>query len=299
MSLKRAGLIATASGTNELILRAEANESYLIRRIDYFAPAAAAEDFSITVDRRTVNQYVAPATWGVGLKVPSSGLGSLVDALFDRNLLKPIPVASGQTLNCTAPGTNNFVQVVYDLYDADDIKATMFNGTETNDFQLFQVVSNSGSLSSAGDAALNRSDLDSQFPAFPGGEVAQANRRFELLALFGAPVAEGNGSANHHFSTFLKMIQDRKDILDQSLVGMLFQGDSGHTANSTGYGALAGLIDRPRDTNGGSLYVFDTPLTFEGGSELNVIVSIATGSAGVELAAGDAKLGLLFNIFGT
>lgn len=298
MGLKGSNLVAVATGTTALELKAEANESILVKAVRYYFTANGSENFSLTVDRRKVNEYVCPSGWFVGASDPSGANGSMVNHLMKRGLLRPIPVASGQTFNATAAGSGNAVEVVYDLYDNNDIKATDFNGSDSPDYQLFQVISNADAVTAAGDVELNQSDLDSQFPAFPGGKVVPANRRVEVFGLFGSPVTRGDGTNNEYYTTRLKIMRDREDILDQDLGGLLFESDSTHVSNAVSYTCNLSPLAITGNILGPSLYMFDTPLEFTAGTEVNVFATVAAGAGGVNVVAGDIKLGLLMNVYG-
>jgi len=297
MALRGQNLVAVATGTSALTLDAQANESYRVKRITYYATSALAEDFDVSVDRTRVLQFTAPSGWNLARSHPQGNIESLTDRLWGIGMHPIIPVARGQTLDLTAPGSGNFVEVVYDRFDADDVRPDEMNGSESSTYKLFQVISNSSAVGSGGDVRLDQSDLDDIFPAFPGGEIVPARTTMQLLALFGAPVARGDGSGSHtQHTTRLKFLKDRKELFDQSLAGTLFTGDESVTGSSVTYAADASRLDVARDGQQHRIVPFDTPLEFPAGEEVNVKATVQEDNTGGDLAAGDIKLGLLFNV---
>jgi len=289
-------MVESTSGTTALTLEARSGESLLVKSIDNTAAASAAESISISIDRKRIMQFVAPATWNLLANLFPTGYHSIESVLRSLGLLAPIPVAEGETLEITAPGASDYLSVEYDVYDAGDIKSGLHNGSNGQSYDLIQVVSNSGVRATAGDLALDQSDLDSLFPAFPGGSVVPARTTMTLKALFGCPVTKGTGAANGEYTTKIKLLKDRSDILDKDLLGIDYLGSVAHTAATTVYGAVAGRIStnvafvKPR------VFVFDTPPVFEAGSELNVFATLGRTGAGADFVAGEVKLGMLFDV---
>lgn len=292
---KRIGMVCNASGANALSLVMGAGESAMVREIVYHLATAAAEDFKVTVDRKLAMQFKAPSGWNVVSRVTSLGR-SIFDVINSKGWFKGIPVAKGQTLALTAPGANNFVEVVYDLGEADEFTADMPNGSNASDYQMFQIVSNSGTRATAGDLALDQSDIDAAFPAFPGGKVVPGNVAIECHAIYGGGASLGTGAANGEYTTYIKLIADREDIMDKGLVGVLYRGDSARTTATVGYTTKAGRMCLAPTAAIPSLIELEEPLVFSPNEELNVFATLARTGAGGDFAAADVKLGFFFTV---
>lgn len=223
--LKRSNMIESIAGAVALSLTARTGEAIVVKDIDFYQAAAGAEDISISIDRKKVLQFKSPSTWRLLAHNRPTGYHSIYAEMIALGLLSPIPVAEGETITISAVGANDFLSVVYDVYDAADVKNTAKNGSKSDTYDLIQVVSNSGVRATAGDLALDQSDLDALFPSFPGGSVVPAKLTMGLKALFGAAVSKGTAAANGEYTTKIKLLEDREDILDEKLVGIDFRGD--------------------------------------------------------------------------
>ena len=294
MGLMKQGMVERATGTTDLELEAQANESLLVKKISAHIPSAAAQDRNIWIDQVNIQQWVALSTWYALAGIQSTGYVPKYNPLHAAGVLRPFPIASGQKLLIDGGVANSYTEVVYDRYDEGDITADMPNGTQSPEYDLIQVISNSSAVSAAGDAPLDQSDLDTAFPAFPGGANVPANHTMKLMALFGSPVAEGDGGASDGATTLLKFIQDRRDLFDKDLGGITFAGDTSHVAASTIYSPFASRLSQGLALAEPSIIVFDEPIVFGEGSELNVFATV-TG-AGTDLAASVIPLGLVFHV---
>ena len=294
--LRRTNMVEVAADTTDLSLTMPKGRSARIKDVRYYMLAAAAEDFDLTIDQRRIMQFKAPSGWFLITDDLEDANISVVSELQRLGLFPVIPVASGQTLTLTAPGSNNLVEVVYDEYDEDDVSASEPNGSESNEYTLFQVISNASAPTQSMDLELDQSDLDTLFPAFPGGAVVPANHSMELLALFGAGASHGTGSANGQYTDRLKFLKEQEALFDRDLSGFLYRGDIGYTTDATQYKSEAGRLslgvanERPR------IITFEHPILFTAGEELNVFCKIVETTAANDFAAADIKLGLVFRV---
>jgi len=291
-------MVATHTGATALSLAMPAGESALIKNLRLSFGSALAEDVTVTIDRKKIIHFKGPADWGILAGCEAPRWESICDEIKRHGLFPTIPLGEGETLGITAPGVNHWMSVEYDLYDAGDITPNMPNGSKSNQYRMFQVISNSGVRATAGDLALDQSDIDAAFPAFPGGASVPANTRMELLALFGSPWSHGTDTDNGEYTTYLKLLKDREDILDKDLRGMVYQGDWTFIANNVSADKMSSPIWVSRGfTSPCGIYVFDPPVVFNAGEELNVYATLARTGAGGDFTAGQVKVGLLFDVF--
>ena len=296
MGLIRSGMVETAAGTNALSLEMQAGRSARIRDIRYSFLSAAAEDFTAKIGRKSIMQFKAPSGYYLLAEIALTRMMSIWRAFRAKGVAISIPVGEGETFGLTAPGSNNFAEVVYDLYDAEDVSPSEPNGSKSREYHLFQMISNTAAPTESGDEALDFCDLDSQFPNFPAGEVVPAGTEMRLLGLFGSPVTKGDTSNQDQITTHLKFLADREDIFDMDMTGLLYQGDVSHVAATTVYAADASRLTLGVAAAMPDVIVYDDPIVFGPGTELNVLATILETTAANDIAAKAIKLGLLFNV---
>tara|TARA_Y100000310_G_scaffold345357_1_gene464103 strand:+ start:637 stop:1539 length:903 start_codon:yes stop_codon:yes gene_type:complete len=291
--IRQTGMVENVAGATTLTLTMGTNESARIREINHFAVAAGAEDFSISIGLKKIQQFIAPSLWYLLSKSPITGIPCIYDALKRAGVLGDIPLAKGETLTITGCAASDYLEVVYDLYDGDDVSATEHNGSKSDSYDFIQVISNTAAPTEAGDEILDYSDTDAVFPGFPATEAVPPRMRFDLLALFGSGVASGTGAANGQYTSYLKMQKDRGDMLDKDLVGMLLKGDVSYTTDATVYGTDAGRLSLPVANREAGIIVFPDPIVFRAGEECNVNMTIVETTAASDITANSLKLGMV------
>jgi hypothetical protein len=145
--LKQANCIKRVATTVAFSLQAEAGESFLIRNIIIGATAATGYPV-LRVDRKTVGCYRAGAQ-GI------SHLGHKDDAFLPMNLMEwlaskgvnvSIPVAERQQFTIERASDTGDVIVIYDCYDAGDMRADMVNGSDAKEYNFLQYMTASAAL---------------------------------------------------------------------------------------------------------------------------------------------------------
>ena len=292
----QSGMVKAAAGAVALELEMPANKSAFITDIRFFTAAAAAEDISVSIDQKRILQFKAPSTWQLLAKGIAGTMSSIFDVIRDAGLFHGIPIGPGEKLSMTAGGANDFMEVEFDYGDAAEFKPSMINGTQSNVYQLFQVISNDAIMTAAGDWPLNQSDLAALFPQFPGGATVPAKTRMHLNALFGGPTGVGKASETTQNTTRLKMLRDREDILSHDLLGTLHLGNNAVASDTVSYLSRGSSVQIPVAGQNAIIKKFDPPIAFESGSELNAYVTLAETATGGDMAAGECKLGMLFDV---
>ncbi|GAG63492.1 unnamed protein product, partial [marine sediment metagenome] len=95
---------------------------------------------SVKIDNVSVASYLVKGKRGNklgGIRRDYFGL-NLMDILVKRGLPFALPIAEGQKLSITALDGEGSIQVVYDCYDAGDIRSDMPNGTDCKTFGFIQ-----------------------------------------------------------------------------------------------------------------------------------------------------------------
>jgi hypothetical protein len=296
MGLRNPNMVETTTGTTDLELEMSSQESALVKSIRWHEPDGVAEDLKLTIDRKSVLQIKAPAGWRVCGGKRYDGYMPICDVLAEHGLWPYIPLGSGQKLTLTGGTANDVIEVVYDLYDADDMRPDMDNGSASSRFPLIQFVSNSSIVTSAGDWELDQSDLDAEFIDFPGGKTVPGNTRMEMLALFGAAASKGTGAAHSQDVERLKFLRDRVALFDDDLAGIYYQGDVSVTAADVAYKTIVGRMSAGLQYIPPAIIVFPTPLVFHAGDEMNIFAVVDEENAGGDFAAGEIVLGMLFDV---
>jgi len=301
MGLLKPNMAANAAAGADLVLTMGANESARIKSIRQYASSISTADVDVILEQRRVNQLLSssssgePPWWVIS---PNNDYVSLWDVLEELGLMPILPLAKGETFRMTGMAGNNRAEIIYDLFDADDVQNNEPFGSRSDRYRLFQEISNSSIVTEAGDALLDQSRLDSVFPAFPGGEVVPPKTAIEILALFGAPTGKGTGAVHAQHTEKIKFVKDGDDLTDQDLEGFLFEGATGTTGATAIYteGVAGRLRMDPNESNPVGIIVFDTPKRFEAGEELNVFAKVVEDAAGGDIAADEIRLGLIMDV---
>ena len=301
--LRQANCIKRAATTVAFSLHADTGESFLVKNIICGA-IEVTTDPTLRVDRKTVGFYRAGAQG-------RSHLGHLDDTFIPMNLMEwlmskginmAIPVAEGQTFTIDR-GTANTgdVTVIYDRYDAPDIRADMVNGTESKEYNFIQYMTASEVLKAALDYELSVSLSPGEFPDFPCGEVVPARSKIDILGIAGMPVCVGDAT-NYTATTYLKLIKDREILFDEDRLGIPFFSDADNTSGTFRRIAMSLIGDCVSIATGlanpsyGLPLLFDPPLHFESGEELKVYLSCTIDAGAVEIPVADVRVGMIMNV---
>lgn len=275
----------TAVSTNSL--QANAGESFLIRGL-YVAPETDNDYLVLKVDRKTVGAYRIYGRSGNHLDRMNNGYiyKNLMEFLNSKGVNCTIPVAEGQVFSVSSIGTSPVVVIVYDRYDAGDIRADMANGTESKEYLFIQYMKSSTAVIEAQTVELNTSLSPAEFPDFPCGKSVPANTEIEILGLVGSPCGTGTSDTAYIGSTYLKMVKEREVLFDEDRNGIPFfydWSDIGSSYNA-GFTLIGSCVNvRGIDEIGtlefnatlGDPLMFEPALSFRSGEELLMYMSFA------------------------
>lgn len=294
MSLINPNMIAAAEGVNALALTMRDGFSCIVRAINFGGVVDAVALHTVGVNERNIFQLAGPAGGRMILDDLSNGHISQFSMMQKLGLFKGIPVAEGETLNITAPGANNTVQVIYDRHDAGDFTSDMVNGRTSKEYQLFQSITNPGTTVADEYLPLTTSRLGNEFLQFPADSVVPAAHRLTLKAFYGSPNTEGNGAAYSLSSRRIRMLVDREDVFDQDRVGFVFAGDTTFIIAATSYFAEAGKVWGSAAAYTPGIWKLENPMVFEAGQEVNVSVLTQVVAGG--FPANATFLGMMFDV---
>jgi len=217
-----------------------------------------------------------------------------MEFLQSRNVNCSIPVAEGQSFSVSSIGTSPVVVIVYDIYDAGDIRADMPNGTDAKEYMFIQYMDSSVAVTEEQTVELDTSLSPAEFPDFPCGKTVPANTEIEILGLVGCPCGEGFSGSAYIGSTYLKLVKDREVLFDEDRNGIpfFFQWDNIGSDWNAGFSLIGSCTSmRTYDEGMGLTYnvtlgnplMFEPVLSFRSGEELLIYLSFAE--------AGDRTLG--------
>lgn len=198
------------------------------------------------------------------------GVTDVLPNLFERlqqlKVFDGYPVAEGETFEIkpAVVGADIVGAIIYEIYDAEDMKAEMPGGSKSDEYMFVNYGTNTAAIVAAAYGDLDKSRNPGEYPSFPFGEVVPAGNEIDihgiLLKTWGGYV---DGTADT--MRFLKLIRDRKVLFNEDRRGIYV---------TQGMGPLTwGSI---RQTNC-DIKLFPEPLKFGPGDELNMSLSAAVG----------------------
>jgi len=272
-------LLTGATGGN---LEANSGESFLVKAIFNALPATKTDTYlTVKIDNVTVGYFRCVGKSGnhLGGASASTFATNLMRFLVDRGLPFSFPVAEGQKLNVSRPAGTGKIVVLYDRYDAGDIRADMPCGTAAKSYGYLQYLRESAILTASGDMLLDTSITPAEFPDFPADKAVPARMSIKLHGIAACPVADFASGDNGFYTSFLKLIREREVLFDEDRDGLLFWGND-QTAQTAQYVLGKSII------GSGAVYaefnsfwqnqpplMFDPPLVFSSGEELLVYLT--------------------------
>ena len=298
MALKERNMVRTFTGSGDYELQAKTGESLLIKGI--YVSGSANNFASLYIDKTTVGYFRVAGNRGNHLFFPLQDEQrdqNLLDFMRVRGIFAGYPVGEGQTFIIkNVGGANARCTVVYDKYDAGDITPSQENGTEADSYVFVNYGQPSTAPSAAGDVLLNTSLNPAEFPAFPFGADVPARTEIDLLGIVASDVGRTSGTgANKANSTYLKFIRERVVLFDDNKDGIPLTG-SAPASDGVNYGVGQSLIGYYSDVDQRKPYIFEEPLTFTAGEELNAYITTAVSAGSMNLTTEDLEIGLILRI---
>ena len=283
--LKQGNCVKRFTAVSTDTLEANAGESFLIRGI-YVVPETDNGYLILKVDRKTVGVYRIYGRSGNHLGVMNGGYinKNLMQFLQSKGVNCSIPIAEGQSFSVSSVGTSPVVVIVYDTYDAGDIRADMPNGTDSKEYMFIQYMDTSATVDASETVELDTSLSPAEFPDFPCGKSVPANSEIEILGLVGCPCGDGFAAGTNIGSSFVKLVKERETLFDEDRNGIPFRYQWDNLAGA--YLAEYSLIGSctpflVHDAGMGLTYnvsfgdplMFEPALKFQSGEELLIYMS--------------------------
>jgi len=300
MALKEPFMVKTSLETpadKAVELTAKTGESLLVK--DVMLYGSDDEYVLLEIDKTTVgffraNYHVLCSHLGTPVALagrydPTRGFlagGSitLLSYMIKKGWMRGYPVAEGQTFRVkpyTSGKKLGNVIIVYEKYDAGDIKATDLNGSEAKEYIFVNYGRVANDISSAGDHEVSQCITTEEFPNFPFAEAVPSKTTIDILGILGTEAIRYVDSNNYLYTKFLKMFKGRTCLFDDDKQGLpfyhpVFSGISAGTTIGRGVSVIGNYTTLDRREP----FVLPKPLTFSEGTEVKVFITTgATGSA--------------------
>ena len=282
----------TASGGGNLT--APPNQSY--RVTDVFCVGSSSDTYLTLINGgRTVNKIRVVGLSGNHAPYPAQKTTQYyelsVPGLFrfwrGVGLDMAIPVPSGFTLTVSRYAETGDVCLIYDAYDAGDVKADDPNGPDALVQRYLHYATNAAAIA-ASPVSVASDLIWTGGPGWPfDASQVPAGVEFHLFGIQACPVARGNNTANKGYTTLLTLWKNGDVLLDNlDQAGLPFLGVAATTADADTYGAAGSIIGSMTGAHPTPPLVFDRPLVFKPGDTLLTQVTVSGAASGGIGAAG-------------
>jgi len=288
-----------ALGTTALALQADADESLLVRGL--YSAGSSGTHLTITVGQRTVGYFRVAGALGNHIPWPPgfSSVGpitgvNLYDLLFERGMHRGFPIGSGQTMNWSGPNAAGSVNaVLYDVYDRDDIRPSMPNGSESPELDYVNYGNTGATIAAAATSTYDTQVNPSEFDAFPFNADVPGRTEITVFGVLGSTFAPSENDGNNDLATtYLKFIRNQTVLFDKDTTGLPFwQALGAQSADQIGAGSS--LVGNFSSSDQRLPLFLDPPLVFQAGEELLVQVTTQIAGTGANYLIADQEVGLI------
>lgn len=216
--------------------------------------------------------------------------------LRQKGLFHGYPVPSGKTFKIGEIGdSTSWVIVEYQVWDARDVPPNAPNGPEAKEFIYLNYGTTGGTINTAGPHTLDTSDSPGEFPAFPFGSAVPAQTEIDLLGILASDVQLAEATASAYAATkYLKLRKDRRVLFDKSTNGLPYIGGIGDCAGDFDrIGAGYSIGGNYSDVDPRPPLMFDPPVSFKSGEELNVTWELAVAGSPTGLLVADQQVAFI------
>lgn len=209
---------------------------------------------------------------------------TIIERLAEKGIDISIPVAEGETFVIEFTAAPDYGVIIYEVYDAGDIKNTDINGSASDHYIYLSYGQPAASVAVSGYVELTKPMNPAQFPDFPFGQPVPAGKVIKMHAILAVDWGYNSytGAANHQsISKYLRLLKETKGLFDNDLIGFVING----APSAIGSANLVCLKDLnflpygyagdPHDIN-----FFVEPLVYEEGDILHVEEYVDLGGTG-------------------
>jgi len=222
---------------------------------------------------------------------------TLISYMIRQGWMRGYPVAEGETFRVkpytTGKKLNNVV-IVYEKYDAGDIKSTDDNGSSAKRYIFVNYGRPSSSLTSAGDYEVSVCYTTKEFPDFPFGKSVPSKTTIEVLGILGSESINYSASDTYTNTKYLKIFKGRTCLFDRDKKGLpfyqpVFSGISSGTHYAKGFSLVGNYTRADRREP----FVPPSPLLFKEGEEVKVYITVGQGTNAGSIASKFAEIGFI------
>jgi len=258
-------------------------------------PAAPTNYYPIRNVRNEETNYRIGATPGAPItgnyrvheavqQVNGARIETLLQYLTRLGLWKGFPIAEGETLLITGIKhlTNPAKQIViYEVHEAGDMTPETENGSKSKTYTFLNYGNCGAAINTNGDSLYTTSVSPAEFPAFPFGAVVPAKHEIEIMGICASPFApKENDNTDYIYTRYLKLIKDREVLFDEDRNGIIFENrQTDLTGRTDSIAQGFSLIGNKSEYDLNDPLMFDPPLKFVAGDELNIYVTTVTDAA--------------------
>ena len=207
---------------------------------------------------------------------------TLLNYMIEKGWMTGYPVAEGQTFRVkpyTSGKKLRHVIIVYEKYDAGDIKKDMPNGSEASEYIFVNYGMTENDLTNAGDYEIKDVRTTKEFIDFPFGDAVPAKHEVDLLAICASEALDWDASDTYTYTKYLKLFKGRKVLFDDDRNGLLFYyPPSAATTAGTYVGKGMSVLGNYSGRDRREPFVLPTPLHFVAGDELKVYITAGQGT---------------------
>lgn len=273
------------------------DKSLLIERVYASYSSSTEEYLQLLIDRTTVGFFMLGGNRKSHLyyrKVDDPEDSNILVSMAKKGIFKGYPVASGQSFSWkTLKGNVTYITIEGKLYDADDIKPDMENGTEANSFVYVNYGKPSADPTSSGDVLVDKSLNPAEFPDFPFGGVVPAKSRITIYGVCANAAGRASDSVTNKSRTeYIKFVKGREVLFDPLRKGLINLGLI-PTTDDVSFSGKNSLFNFNSTYDNKPAYYFEKPLVFNAGEELNIYHTVTAVAGSMNLQTDDLLIALI------
>jgi hypothetical protein len=300
--------IQEVRGDNDLVLEADANESFIVHDVLIHNPVSAF--VSVWVEQLRAGYFKVSGSLGSHLSIAKGGnVGNAAAGLPSDSRRKTIlgllsamgifegyPVPAGSKFTITGAKQAGAIQtVIYSRFDPGDVLPDQQNGEHSTEKIWLNYGSSGAVIATAGDHSFDTPSNPEEFDDFPYGDDAPANKETEILGILGSDFAPlENDGTNDIGTSYLKLIREQRVMFDEDLNGLPFYA-SGYNAALTVdlVGEGHSVIGSYSTTDPRMPFFFPEPLVFRSGEILTVKMTAVIAGTGANIAIADQEIAMI------
>jgi len=222
---------------------------------------------------------------------------TLLNYMIEKGWMSGYPVAEGQTFRVkpyTSGKKLGNVFIVYEKYDAGDIKKDMPNGSEGSEYVFVNYATAENDLTDGGDYEVKTVRTAKEFIDFPFGDAVPAKHEVDILAICATEGIDWDASDTYTYTKYLKLFKGRKVLFDDDRNGLLFYYPPSWVSSAGTYmGMGMSVLGNYSDKDRREPFVLPTPLHFVGGDELKVYITAGQGTNTATLAKAYVEIAII------